>query len=130
MNSDPPRRRLIAALEDVPAGGLGFTYGAGPLALAGILVRTEVGARGWLNRCRHLAVPLDHQDPGRFASPRRGHLVCSVHGALYRADDGTCVAGPCRGAALRPLPVVVDGGRAYLDLDALAGPFAIPGHDP
>jgi len=54
-----------------------------------------------------LAVPLDGTDLGRFATPDGRHRVCGEHGALYRPDDGLCVAGPCLGARLRALPVVV-----------------------
>ena len=32
------------------------------------------------------------------------------HGALFRLEDGVCVAGPCAGERLKPWPVaVIDG---------------------
>jgi nitrite reductase/ring-hydroxylating ferredoxin subunit len=37
------------------------------------------------------------------------HLICATHGAVYRPDDGVCVAGPCVGASLTLLPVTLDG---------------------
>ena len=124
MTDMNPRRQFIAAAADIPAGGLGFTYASGPFTEGGILVLTPAGVRGWRNRCSHLAVPLDHEDPGRFATSDRRHLVCGKHGALYRPEDGACVAGPCRGARLRSLPIVVDGDNVYLDLEALPDPLA------
>jgi nitrite reductase/ring-hydroxylating ferredoxin subunit len=122
MTSDGVRLQFLAAVEDIPEGGLGFTYGSGPFPQGGFLVRTEAGVRGWVNRCRHLAVPLDHHDPGRFSTPGGCHLVCSMHGALYRPDDGMCVAGPCEGVQLRPLPIVVDRNNVYLDLVSISEP--------
>jgi len=130
MTDPAARLRLIAAVADIPDGGLAFTYPSGPFPAGGILVRTAAGVRGWRNQCRHLAVPLDHDDPGRFTTGDRRHLVCGTHGALYRPDDGVCVAGPCRGAQLRGLPIVVAGGNVYLDLDALPEPLAAFRSDP
>ncbi len=130
MSGPAVRRQFIAALADVPDAGLGFTYPSGPFPAGGILVRTAAGVRAWRNQCRHLAVPLDHDDPGRFSTGDRRHLVCGKHGALYRPDDGVCVAGPCAGAQLRPLPVVLEGDVVYLDLEALPDPLPLPGRDP
>ena len=130
MTERSARWQFIAVVDDIPAGGLGFTYRSGPFSEGGILVRTEAGVCGWRNRCRHLAVPLDHDDPGRFATSDRRHLVCGKHGALYRPDDGVCVAGPCLGAELHALPIVVDRERAYLDLDSLPDPLASFGENP
>ena len=124
MNSDDLSRRFLAAVADIPEGGLGFTYGSAPFTEGGFLVRTEEGVRCWRNRCRHLAVPLDHNDPGRFSTGDGRLLVCSMHGALYRPADGVCVAGPCEGARLRPLPVVVEGTNVYLDVGSLPDPLA------
>ena len=124
MTEKRPRLQFIAAVADIPAGGLGFTYASGPFTEGGVLVLTAAGVRGWLNRCRHLAVRLDQDDPGHFATSDHRHLVCGKHGALYRLEDGECVAGPCRGAQLRALPIVVDGENAYLDLEPLPDPLA------
>ena len=122
--------QCIAAVADVPTSGLGFRYTSGPFTEGGILVLTEAGIRGWRNRCRHLAVPLDHDAPGRFVTSDRRHLVCGKHGALYRPEDGTCVVGPCLGARLRALPIVFDGESAYLDLESLPDPLAGFQHNP
>ena len=124
MTDQRTRLQFIVAVADIPAGGLGFTYTSGPFTEGGILVLANTGVRGWRNRCSHLAVPLDHDDPGRFTTSDHRHLVCGKHGALYRPEDGECVAGPCPGARLRPLPIVVKGGNAYLDVESLPDPLA------
>ncbi len=124
MTDREGRWQPIVAEDDIPAGGLAFTCRSGPFPETGILIRTPGGLRAWRNRCRHLAVPLDHADPGRFLASDGRHLVCSQHGALYRLHDGLCVAGPCAGAGLRPLQVVVRHGVVFLDLDSVPDPLA------
>jgi len=78
-----------------------------------ILVRKNGQAHAYRNRCPHTGAPLDWQ-PGRFLDPSGEHLLCALHGALFRIEDGACLAGPCRGEGLAPLPLVERGGRLYL----------------
>ncbi|MDQ3510819.1 MAG: Rieske (2Fe-2S) protein, partial [Pseudomonadota bacterium] len=40
--------------------------------------------------------------------------VCAVHGASFELQQGQCVAGPCRGQALRVVPLVVREGGVWL----------------
>ena len=61
------------------------------------------------NVCPHAGRRLDWA-PGRFLRDKQGHLVCAVHGATFELQGGECIAGPCRGAALRRIPVVVEDG--------------------
>ncbi len=114
----------LVAVADVPESGLAFTFPSGPFTEGGILIRTGTGVRAWLNRCRHLSVPLDHDAPGEFLTGDRRHLVCGKHGVLYRSEDGLCVAGPCRVASLRPLRVAVRQGKVCLDTTSLPDPLA------
>jgi len=77
------------------------------------VVRFDGVARAYENACAHLAVELDWI-PGEFFDEERRHLVCATHGALYEPADGHCVAGPCRGARLIPLPVMERDGQVLL----------------
>ena len=76
-----------------------------------IVHRDAAGAvRAWLNVCPHAGRRLDWA-PGQFLRSREGLLVCAVHGASFELQRGECVAGPCRGEALREVAVhCVDGG--------------------
>ena len=78
-----------------------------------ILHRQGEAVRAWLNVCPHAGRRLDWA-PGRFMKDREGLLVCAVHGASFELQGGQCVAGPCRGDALRPVPVEVRDGQVWL----------------
>lgn len=78
-----------------------------------ILHRAEEGHVGYLNRCRHLAVPLDYGD-GDVMDASGKLFQCRTHGALFRPKDGLCVAGPCQGLPLRSVEIVERDGGVYL----------------
>jgi nitrite reductase/ring-hydroxylating ferredoxin subunit len=77
-----------------------------------ILHRVGDEWRAWLNVCPHAGRRLDYL-PGKFLMDK-GLLVCAAHGAQFRTTDGECVAGPCRGAHLRAVPVRVVDGQVVL----------------
>lgn len=78
-----------------------------------ILYRAGGGVRAWLNVCPHAGRRLDWA-PGEFLRSKDGLLVCAVHGASFELESGGCVAGPCRGQALRAVPVVTRDGAVWL----------------
>lgn len=96
------RRRLCAA-DAVPEGAArGFCIRHGDAELQLLLVRGARGLRAYLNSCPHTGVTLDWQ-PDRFLDEAGRHLQCATHGALFRIEDGFCIAGPCAGQSLTPL---------------------------
>ena len=78
-----------------------------------ILHRQGQSVRAWLNVCPHAGRRLDWA-PGKFLKSREGHLVCAVHGATFELARGDCIAGPCRGDALRAVAVEVVEGEVRL----------------
>ena len=63
----------------------------------------------YVNACPHIAVPLDWT-PRRFLNDAGSLVVCSVHGAEFRVEDGLCLHGPCKGDRLEAVRAeVVDG---------------------
>ena len=79
-----------------------------------IVHRDAAGAvRAWLNVCPHAGRRLDWA-PGQFLRSKDGTLVCAAHGASFELDRGDCVAGPCRGDALRAVQVQVRDGEVWL----------------
>ena len=85
--------------------------------VSGILVATpDGGARAYRNVCPHVPIPLDRG--GEPLLTVEGFLACRNHGALFAVEDGFCVAGPCAGESLEPIPVeprgtgwALSGGR-------------------
>ena len=67
--------------------------------------------RAYLNLCRHLPVPLDAASRDFLCD---GQLQCATHGARYRIEDGSCVAGPCQGSALHALSLFVENGELFV----------------
>ncbi len=78
-----------------------------------ILHRDGASVRAWLNICPHAGRRLDWA-PGKFLKSREGHLVCAAHGASFELERGDCIAGPCRGDALRSVAVEVRDGQVVL----------------
>jgi nitrite reductase/ring-hydroxylating ferredoxin subunit len=78
-----------------------------------LLYRDGDHVRAWLNICPHAGRRLDWA-PGQFLKSRDGLLVCAAHGASFELERGECVAGPCRGEALRAVPVSVREGQVFL----------------
>jgi nitrite reductase/ring-hydroxylating ferredoxin subunit len=104
----------ICRADDVPDGdarGFDVCVGSSP-AIRLIVVRQDPAIFVYLNRCPHRGTPLDWV-PDRFLDVDRQYLVCATHGALFRAHDGVCVAGPCHGDGLRPVAVELRDGVVY-----------------
>ena len=72
-----------------------------------IVLRIGGAPRAYVNACPHQFLPLDHHGAG-IVSADGSRLMCSVHGAQFRAEDGAGVAGPGLGCALDPVPVHED----------------------
>lgn len=108
----------LDAIEDGAARGFTLDDAAGrPVDL--LVARDGAAVHGYLNACPHVGTPLDWV-PDRFMAPDGEHLACATHGALFRVSDGYCVAGPCAGDRLTPVPVRVIDGGVVLDGDVAA----------
>ncbi|MCC8362375.1 Rieske 2Fe-2S domain-containing protein [Lysobacter sp. A6] len=101
----------LLRIEQIPDGGFHELEARldGDDAESLILYREGDAVRAFLNVCPHAGRRLDWA-PGRFLKDKNGHLICAVHGATFELVEGVCVAGPCRGAALRTIDVTVDDG--------------------
>ena len=98
-----PNRQIVAVNADID--GESETI---------LLYRDDDEIQAWLNICPHAGRRLDYA-PGKFLM-QDGDLVCAAHGATFRLDNGECVAGPCRGASLKAVPLrYVDGQVCLAD---------------
>lgn len=112
MTPLPDGAEILAQFADLPDGeAVAFP---GPEPYTGwIVLRRGERLDAYINSCPHLRVPLDWQ-PGKFMDWDKLHLLCTTHGALFRFDDGYCVAGPCVGASLRRAPIERIGDQVVL----------------
>lgn len=85
------------------------------------LIRRAGRSHAYLNRCAHMLAPMDWQ-PGQFLDRDGHYIVCALHGAHFRVEDGYCVAGPCKGARLTPVALREEGGYLMLGQIGSAAP--------
>jgi nitrite reductase/ring-hydroxylating ferredoxin subunit len=116
--------RVLCTLESLQAtGSRGFAVGEGDWPLRGFIVKTAAGVAAYVNYCPHAGHPLNFK-ADRFLTPDRSLILCGSHGALFTRDEGLCIAGPCPGRKLTPIPVEVIEGFVLLadgvDVDRLA----------
>ena len=93
-------------IADPGARGFDLDTADGPLSV--IVVRLGPSVYGYVNRCPHQGTPLE-TFPDKFLSRDGKELICSTHGARFRAEDGYCVRGPCKNARLSPIALVCNG---------------------
>ena len=101
--------RVLCRTDEIPeGGGRGFETGSGEFSRRVFVVRHQGALYAYRNACPHVGTPLDWV-ADRFFDPSGTKLQCATHGAQFRIEDGTCVAGPCAGKRLKPLAVTVSG---------------------
>lgn len=103
---EPGTRGFELPVEDGP-----------PLRL--FVVRKAGLLTAYSNSCPHTGAPLEWQ-PHQFLDRDNAFIQCAIHGALFRAEDGYCLRGPCVGASLHALGVWVVDGRVVVDLGSAA----------
>jgi len=106
-DSAAPTARVLCHLDDIAdPGARGFRAPVGGEPRSLFVVRRGRTVYGYVNSCPHTGVALEWV-PDRFLDPDGELIVCAMHGALFRIEDGVCIAGPCAGDSLRPVPVEV-----------------------
>ena len=103
----------LCLLADIPDGNAVEVEALVHGEVESLLVyRAGENACAYLNVCPHAGRRLDYA-PGRFLV-RNGQIICAAHGATFKADDGECTGGPCRGDRLRGVAVNVVEGAVRL----------------
>jgi nitrite reductase/ring-hydroxylating ferredoxin subunit len=106
--------RVICRLADIDdPGARGFAIGNGDWPLRGLIVRVRSEIRGYVNRCPHAGHPLNLR-PHQFLTADASLILCASHGALFERLTGYCVAGPCAGKGLHPVPLKIESGFVLL----------------
>lgn len=109
--------RVLCRLDELdPSGCREFRLGSGAWPLQCFLVKVGTEVRGYVNRCAHLALPLNLL-PDRFLTYDASMILCTAHGAIFEKASGFCVAGPCAGLSLATIAVRVADGYVLLEDD-------------
>jgi nitrite reductase/ring-hydroxylating ferredoxin subunit len=109
MRRMPPSaewRYLAARLA--PGHTVKFVLRCGGRMVDGFAVNHDGEYRAYVNRCPHVGTPLDLW-PNEFLAEDGRTLVCATHGAIFEPPTGRCLAGPCAGDGLTPLPLRREG---------------------
>ncbi len=108
--------RCIGQSEDLQEGGLGLRFvvrfAGAEESRPAFAVRVGNEVRAYLNLCAHVPVEMDLPEQ-HFLDESGLYVVCATHGAMYDAQTGGCVGGPCRGAGLIPVPVQERDGKIW-----------------
>lgn len=113
--SGPAETERVAIAPDAEiAEGTGrrFEAGKGLSRVDGFVIRSGGKLYAYVNRCKHMPLPLDLVK-NHFFTANKKSLRCQSHGAAYEPETGKCFAGPCRGKSLDPLSIVVEEGVVY-----------------
>jgi nitrite reductase/ring-hydroxylating ferredoxin subunit len=85
-------------------------------ACSGFMLREEdMTLRAYKNSCPHTGAPLNWT-PDQFLTTSGQYIQCSIHGAMFKTEDGECFAGPCAGQFLKPLRFIEKNGMSYIAL--------------
>ncbi len=110
----PRDSTVLCRLADIPDGGSnGFVVESRGKAVCFMTLRRNDQVFVYVNRCPHAGLPLDFK-PGQFLDRAKTHILCTNHGAVFRIEDGFCIAGPCAGESLRRRETEVRNGTVYL----------------
>lgn len=109
-----PRGAMLARLVDVPEAGAIVVYaGEGYARVSLVLTRRGDRVSCFRNRCAHADYPLQRAD-GRIVVQEGRYMLCAAHGASYTLEEGACAGGPCNGAGLERIAIVVRDGSVVL----------------
>ena len=99
----------LGPADAIPDGqGREYVFGPSHDAFRMFVVRRGPDVFGYLNICPHFSLRLNYR--AHQFTTRTGEILCSMHFAVFRAEDGVCIEGACPGRALDPVPVEVTPG--------------------
>ncbi|MGQ0579372.1 MAG: Rieske (2Fe-2S) protein [Betaproteobacteria bacterium] len=113
LPSAPSPGTALCALKEIAEGGKEVAFGTGHEAFRVLLLRTGAGVVAYHNCCPHFSLPLNYE-PDVFHIFDGEDLMCAHHTAMFKIATGECFDGPCAGASLTAVPVVVAGGTVVV----------------
>ena len=99
----------LCSIDDIPeAGSKGFVVNNIQL----FAVKKHGQVYLYENHCPHLGIQLEFM-PDQFLDSEGSLIQCAMHGALFRIDDGYCIAGPCVDQSLTSAPFIIQNNLLY-----------------
>ena len=124
--SDTTSPQRLCCLHDLAdPGSRGFTLQTTEGWKDIFVVRRGEAVYAYMNSCPHTGSPLDWQ-PDQFLNLDRTLIQCATHLALFRIDDGYCVAGPCAGQALAAVAVTLEDDWVVVEAINTQGHESLP----
>lgn len=116
-------RQTVCRLDDINDGAArGFELGEGAALLHFFIVRQGTTVFAYRNSCPHTGVTMNWL-PDQFLDSSAQYILCSMHGAMFRIEDGWCVRGPCAGDTLMSIPTYLQGDEIVCEFpSALLAP--------
>ena len=110
------RRQVVCNLDEIKDGSArGFEFGEGSSVLNIFIVRQGKDVYAYKNSCPHTGVTMNWQ-PDQFLDTSEEYIQCSLHGAIFRIEDGYCVQGPCAGNALTVIPASLQDNQIICEI--------------
>jgi len=107
-------QQLCHITDVADPGAKGFTLKQGRKERLLFIVKKEGQVYAYENECPHARINLEWQEDD-FLDMDKQHIQCSVHGALFKIENGDCLGGPCNGTGLTQAKLEVDGeGNVFL----------------
>ena len=105
----PAPGTALCRLADIgDPGAKSLYFEQWPAMFNGFVVRRGEQVWGYVDRCPHAGRPLAPIED-RYLTREKDLILCAAHGALFRIEDGYCIAGPCVEGKLTAWPVAVIG---------------------
>jgi nitrite reductase/ring-hydroxylating ferredoxin subunit len=106
MHENQQIKQIICPRADLVDGGRAarFQFEFDGRVVQAFAIAYDSKVFAYANSCPHRGTELDWQH-GEVFDESGLYLVCATHGALFEADTGRCVGGPCQGASLVRLAI-------------------------
>ena len=114
-NASSASRFKVARASDLKLGGsIKFLLPIHGADEECFLINFHGEFHAYVNRCRHVPMPMDWVDNQFFAEEGR-YLMCQTHNAYYEPGSGECIAGPpsACGKFLYRVPIEISDGVVY-----------------
>jgi nitrite reductase/ring-hydroxylating ferredoxin subunit len=105
---------ILCKTDDITdPGSKGFELTIGRSRQSIFVIHKNSEFRAYYNQCPHTGASLEWQED-RFLDLDGALIQCATHDALFEIDTGMCIAGPCVGKSLQPLPVFIKANEIHL----------------